>query len=257
MVGWQAVKLSEPYDTVFSALVAETVATIPDDIRLARPIMVDNRASGAGAALAAGPALVAMGNGVIARNEGSGAIDVRAIKLSNSTLADNIGGGLAAASGGQVQLLNTILLRNGDFNCKLADPLARAVGSFQFPGDDCGTQVSASDPGLGTGYRPSLISAARGAGDSSTCAVDPLVAGIDLFGRARLERGSCDSGAIEEPLLRSFASSLGLGSDDAAATKLIWLLAVLALLLFLVGLIWAAKRRLRKKAREPAGSRAS
>jgi hypothetical protein len=193
---------------------------------------------------------VAIGNGLIARNQATGAargaVSATKLVLVNTTVADNPAGGLVAAAGATVRLGNTILLRNAGFNCAPGSALSDAGRNIQYPGIDCGAAVSAGDPGLDGQYAPGLISAARGAGDTGMCAADPQVRGVDLFGKARLERGRCDVGAIERPLPQTIAAALGLGSGPGAVPGLLWLLVLLVILLFLLGLLWTALRRRRR-----------
>jgi predicted outer membrane repeat protein len=254
---WRAAVLPDPYGGVFDALVGATQPNQPDSIALARPILVDNRAGSRGAALAAGSAAVAIGNGLIARNQvtaapSGGAVSGAKVTLVNTTLADNPAGGLVVAAGATARLGNTILLRNAGFNCALGGTLSDAGRNIQSPGNDCGAAVGARDPGLDGQYAPGLISAARGAGDTGMCAADPQVRGVDLFGKSRLERGRCDVGAIERPLPQTVASALGLGSGSDAVPRLLWLLVLLVILLFLLGLLWAAWRRRRRSGLPPA-----
>jgi predicted outer membrane repeat protein len=246
---WRAAALPEPYDGVFDALVGATDPNQADSMTLARPILVDNVAGGGGAALDAGSAAVAIGNGLVARNQikaaSGGALRAPKLTLVNTTVADNPAGGLAAAAGTTVRLGNTILLRNAGFNCALGGTVSDAGRNFQYPGNDCGAAVAARDPGLDSQYAPGLISAARGAGDIGMCASDPQVRGVDLRGSSRLERGRCDVGAIERPLPQTMASALGLGSGGDAAPRLLWLLVLLAIPLFLLALLWTVLRRRR------------
>jgi predicted outer membrane repeat protein len=247
---WRADDLPEPYAGVFDALVGTTQVGQPDSLALARPIMVDNRAASRGAALATGSAAVAIGNGLIARNQvtagSGGAVSGAKLTLINTTLADNPAGGLVAAATATVRLGNTILLRNAGFNCALGGALSDAGHNIQYPGNDCGAAVSARDPGIDGQYSPGLISAARGAADAGMCAADPQVRGVDLLGTPRLERGRCDVGAIERPLPESLASALGLGSGRDGVRRLWWLLVLLVILLFLLGLVRTALRRRRR-----------
>jgi len=247
---WRAAALPDPYDGVFDALVGATQPNQPDRMTLARPILIDNVAASGGAALHAGTAAVAIGNGLIARNQvkaaPGGAVSGATLTLVNTTIADNPAGGLVVAAGATVRLGNTILLRNAGFNCALGGTLSDAGRNIQYPGNDCGAAVAARNPGLDGQYAPGLISAARGAGDTGLCAADPQVRGVDVFGNSRLERGRCDVGAIERPFPQAMASALGLGSGRHAATKLLWLLVVLVILMFLLGLVCVAWRRRRR-----------
>lgn len=254
---WRAAGLPEPYGGVMDALVGATVPAQPDSLALARPILVDNHAGSRGAALAAGSAAVALGNGLIARNRltgalGGGAVSGATVTLVNTTVADNPAGGLMVATGA-ARLGNTILLRNAWFNCALGGTLSDAGHNIQFPGNDCGAAISARDPGLDGQYAPGLRSAARGAGDTGMCAADPRVRGVDLFGKPRLERGRCDVGAIERPLLETAAAALGLGSGRGAVPRLLWLLVVLVILLFLLSMVWVAAWRRRRRRSGPGG----
>jgi hypothetical protein len=248
---WRSEALPEPYGGVFDALVANTLPGQPDSIALSRPILVDNTAGTRGAALAAGSATVAFGNGLIARNRitgtaSGGAISGVIVTLVNTTVADNPAGGLLVATGATARLGNTILLHNVGFNCSLGGALSDAGPNFQFPGSDCGAVASARDPGLDGQYAPGLISAVRGAGNTGICAANPQVGGVDLFGRPRLQGGRCDVGAIEAPLPQTIAAALGLGAGAKAVTRLWWLLLLLFVLFFLLALLWAWRRRRRR-----------
>jgi predicted outer membrane repeat protein len=249
---WSAAEFADPYGGVLQELIGATEPGKPDTIALARPIVVDNVAGTRGAALAMGSAALAIGNGLIARNQaktpsGGTVTGAKLTTLINTTVADNPAGGLVTAPGGTVRLGNTILLRNASFNCALGGGILSDKGrNLQYPGNDCGATVGAGDPGLDGQYAPGLISAARGSGDIGLCAADPQVGGVDLFGKPRLERGRCDIGAIEQPLPQTFASALGLGSGPNAVPRLLWLLLSLVILLFLLGLLWVSWRRRRR-----------
>lgn len=249
IAGWQALVLPAPFDGVLPALAASTAAPPADVLALARPILVDNTAA-LGPAIAAGTARVEIGNGLVARNGPAGttgAIHGASIMLANTTVADNPAGGLAGPSGTAVavRLGNTILLRNTGFQCAPGTAAASLGGNLQYPGSDCGGSATAREPGLGGAYRPGLASAARDSGVTALCTSHALVASVDLFGRARLQRGRCDAGAIEEPLPQSLAAGLGAGPGPAGTARLLVLLFMLALLLFLVGLWWSMRRRRR------------
>ena len=247
---WRAADLPEPWGGVFDALVAATRPGLADTISLSRPIMTDNIAGTRGAAIAAGSAAVAIGNGLIARNQvksgSGGAISAAKLTLTNTTLADNPSGGVVAAVAATVRIGNSILLRNEGFNCSLGGSVSDAGHNMQYPGADCGPAVGARDPGLDGQYAPGLISAARGAGDTGMCAANPQVLGVDLYGRPRLQGGHCDVGAIEQPLPPAVASALGLGSGPDAVPRLLWLVFFLVILLFLIGLFWVVLRRRRR-----------
>lgn len=247
IAGWRALVLPVPFDGVLAALADSTAAPPADVLALARPILVDNTAALA-PAIAGGTATIEIGNGLVARNGPAGAtggIQGASILLVNTTVADNPAGALAGPSGtaATVRLGNTILLRNGGFHCAPGTAAASLGGNLQYPGSDCGGSATAREPGLGADYRPGLVSAARDSGVTALCTSHALVASVDLFGRARLQRGRCDAGAIEEPLPQSLAAGLGAGTGPAGTARLLVLLFVLALLLFLVGLWWSMRRR--------------
>ena len=250
---WRAGELPEPYGGVFDALVASTQLGPADSMMLARPILVDNRAGSRGAALALGAATVAIGNGLIARNQsaaaGGGAVSGVNLTLVNTTLADNPAGGFITAAGSTVRLGNTILLRNAGFNCKPGGTLLDMGRNLQYPTSDCGAAAEARNPDLDGQYAPGLVSVARGTGNTGLCAADPQVRVVDLFGKPRLARGRCDRGAIEQPLPEAMASALGLGSGREAVPRLLCLMVVLILTLFLLGLLWAVLRRRRRRFR--------
>lgn len=253
IAGWQALALPAPFDGVLAGLAAHTAATPADMLALARPIFVDNTAA-VGPAIAAGGATVEIGNGLVARNGpagATGAIAAARLVLVNTTVADNPAGGVAGHAGAPptVRLGNSILLRNGPFQCAPGTAPASLGGNLQYPGNDCGGSASARDPGLGDDYRPGLAGAARNSGVTALCTSHALVASVDLFGRARLQRGRCDAGAIEEPLPQSLAAGLGTGTGPGGQGRLLVLLFVLAILLFLLGLWWSMRRRRCRRAR--------
>ena len=249
---WSAEPLPGPFGNVVQALLDNTDPNQADTLTLARPIMVDNVAASRGAALATRAASVTIGNGLIARNQlktaAGGALNsTKFVALVNTTIADNPAGGLVTAPGATVRLGNSILLRNANFNCSLSGgALSDRGDNFQYPSNDCTASIAVSDPGLDDQYAPGLISAARGAGNIALCAADPQVRGVDLFGRSRLQRGRCDAGAIERPLPETLASALGLGTGPKAVPRLFWVLLVIIVLLFLLGLIWAIIWRRRR-----------
>ncbi len=248
---WRGAPLAEPYGGVFDDLVSATQENQADSIALARPILVENHASGPGAALATGTASVVIGNGLIARNQSTGAAAAGAVSatklvLVNTTVADNPGGGIAAGPTAAIRLGNTILLRNSEFNCAPGFSVSDAGNNLQYPHDSCGGAIAARDPGLDSQYAPGLVSAARAAGNKLLCAADPEVEGVDLMGNARL---LCDVGAIERPLPQAMASALGLGGGSRGLTRLVRLLVLLCLLLFLLGFLWAVLNRKRRRLR--------
>lgn len=257
---WRAADLPDPYVNEFRTLADVTQPNQPDTLTLSRPILVDNRASSRGAALATGSALVAIGNGLVARNQitgapGGGALTATKLTLANTTVADNFSGGLAGTAGATARIGNTILLRNSGFNCAPGTTLSDGGSNLQYPGTDCGGAAGGRDPGLDSQYAPGLISAARGIGVTRTCVADPQVQGVDLLGTARLQRGKCDTGAIERPLPQTVASALGLGSSTHSVERLLWVLVFLVILLFLLGLVWAVwwRRRRHRKVPQAAG----
>ena len=261
VAGWQAVELAAPHDGVFDGLVATTSPAAPDRLLLSRPIMVGNVAGGPGAALAAGPAAVVIGNGLLTGNRGTatggtsgGTLSGTQLTVVNATLADNPAGGISGGTGAAVRLGNAILLRNAAYNCAVSGTLSDAGGNLQHPGIDCGVAAASQDAGLDSRYAPELLSAARGAGQVALCAADPQVRGVDVFGNPRLARGRCDVGAIEVPFPESMASALGVPRGQQAVARLVWLLVLLALLLFLLALGWAwwRRRRHRHHRRKPA-----
>lgn len=248
---WNAASLADPYRSVVPALVSISDSSPRDTLALARPILVDNVTGVRGAAVAASAASVAIGNGLIARNNvktwGGGSLNTaKLIALVNTTVADNPAGGLTLAPGGSAELGNAIFLRNSNFNCLSSSGTAKITdrgGNLQYPSSDCSASIAVRDAGLDDQYTPSLTSAARVAASPSMCASDPEVLGVDLLGRTRLIRGRCDSGAMELPLPDTVAASLGLGAGVLAVRKLFWLLLLISLLLFLLGFFWKFRRR--------------
>ena len=251
IAGWRAFGLAPPHDQVLGGLEAATDQA-PDILSLARPIFVDNQA-GNGAAVLGGSADVRLGNALLVRNgmedgSASGAILIGdRISLANSTLVQNWNPALALQPAATVRLANSILSNNRGGNCMLSGAPVLVGANLQYPGQSCGTAVTSNDPGLGADYVPGPLSPARGSGDIGTCAADPVVRGVDLYGEARLKGGRCDLGAIERDLLSTLAAGLP-GDDDLRAKRhclILILLIVFVLVLLLVLLLLIRRRRRR------------
>jgi predicted outer membrane repeat protein len=247
---WRAMTLPPPHHQVFSALEASSHAGV-DVLSLSRPILVDNQAQ-TGAAILGGLADARIGNGLIVRNgiaggsPGGAVLTGSRLILANSSIIDNRSPALVVQPGAQIILANSIVAGNRGGNCASNGVPTQLASSMQYPGQSCGTAIASSDPGLGGDYAPELFSAARGAGNLGTCAADPLVRGVDLYGNPRLKGGRCDIGAVERDRLDTVAAGLPFGKDQNA--RKCWLL-VIFLLIFLIVLIlmFLLCRRLRRK----------
>lgn len=191
------------FGSVFTELDALTVQ-VPDSLRLARGVFVENRARARGAAVHGGVAPVALGSGLLVRNvievPGDGATleSAGGLELANVTIADNEAGGAALHPGpGRAEVRNTIVLRNAQYGCRIpASAMQSPIANLQFPGSDC-PGAALHSPDLGANYKPALGSPAGLSGHIETCLAAPLVAGVDLAGATRGNRGICAAGAYE------------------------------------------------------------
>jgi len=200
---WQSFSLPPDFAQAAKDLVAMTAAA-PQSLTLARGVFVDNIAQQQGAAIGAGPARVALGNALVARNRlrttsaMGAAIEAQEFDVANGTVIDNVSGGLRLlAGGGKASIQNTVLLRNGTYGCQLpGSQLVTATGSVQFPSADC-AGVPVADPQIDDTYRPVLDGLASHAGNLAICISASLVAGLDLNSVSRGTRGTCAAGAYE------------------------------------------------------------
>lgn len=248
---WTAVELPAEFASVFAELDAMTLPSA-QALRLARGVFIENRARTEGAAVHGGTALVALGSGLLARNvvevTGAGAAveSARALDLANVSIADNAAGGVRLQpGGGSAELRNTIVLRNAHFGCRIEAGSMRApAANLQFPSTDC-TGAATRDPALAATYKPELGSHAGIAGNMEACLTAPLVAGVDLVGVGRGNRGICAIGAYEaDPRV-----------DDVTGWPLLrypWLRwVVLLIFLLFLWLGWCVMRRRRKRCLKP------
>jgi hypothetical protein len=162
------------------------------------------------------------------------------LELTNTTIADNHTSGLASPAGAALTLLNVVIARNAGANCDLQGTVPAGTNNLQYPNASCGAAPS-QDPGLTDDYEPSSGGAANGAGDVTACLTNPLIAGVDLKRRPRLQEGRCAIGALEltppPPLLAGLPFGLGLPEH---ATLFFYLLLLLLLLVFLL-MFWTLR----------------
>lgn len=245
IASFHAAALPAPFDSIDQAMSANTEPQLPDALTLTRSVLVDNHAGDSGAALAAADAETSVGNSIIARNNATGAAVTGAkLRLINTVIADNAAPGIQTEPGGTVTLGNSVVLGNNPVNC-VSGTAPEVLGqNMQYPGSECGSQIQATNPGLDGTYAPGLISAARNAGDVGLCISEPTVAGIDLNGQTRVSADrQCAVGAIERDRLDSVATALTFGHTTDFQRCLMWLLIVLLMIAFIVGLVWFKKRR--------------
>ncbi|MEZ0168342.1 hypothetical protein [Microvirga sp. TS319] len=248
---WRAAPLSVPFSRAFDGLIDQTEAA-PDRLTLARGTIVGNQSGSQGAAVDGGTGEIALGNALIVRNAVTdadpigGAIFGTRLSLANATVADNEAAGITlAGSSAALTLTNTILSRNARGNCH---PQGGAIGlgaaNLQDVDNGCSPALPVADPGLQPDYTLAWGNPARSMGETSVCAGDPLVRGIDLRSNARLAHGTCSLGAFEADLRRELIGNLPLATDDGQRHPwLFWLV----LLLFLLGLFLGFHLRRRCK----------
>ncbi|MGV9868907.1 hypothetical protein [Rhodococcus koreensis] len=245
IASWRAATLPEPYSGVLDAMSANTEPRPPDKLTLTRSVLVDNHADGSGAALAGADAETSVGNSIIARNSAASGATVTGsqLRLVNTVIADNAAPGIQETPGGTIAIGNSVILRN-TANCGPGTQPAILGPNMQYPGSDCGSQIQTVDPGLDATYAPALVSSARDGGDVSLCISEPTVASIDLNGRTRIAADQkCSIGAIERDLVDSIAATLTFNQKQGFGHCLMWLLLILMLLAFIVGLIWRIRKR--------------
>lgn len=251
---WTAVALPAEFASAFAELGAMTGPSA-QALRLARGVFIENRARTEGAAVHGGAAAVALGSGLLARNvleaPGTGAAveSARALHLANVSIADNAAGGVRLHAGGSAaELHNTIVLRNAQFGCRIdAGAMRSPAANLQFPGTDC-SGAALRDPVLAATYKPQAGAHAAVAGHMEACLTDPLVAGVDLAGVARGNRGTCAIGAYEaDPRM-----------DEVSGWPLLrhpWLRWLLLLLFLVFMWLGACLVRRRRKRTSPDGGR--
>jgi predicted outer membrane repeat protein len=235
----------EPYkkQTMYGALirfannVAESdggaIAVGDARIALSRSLFVGNTARGEGGAVSAkgfGWTSARFGNILMVRNvaQKGGGYFGGPVDVVNSTLADNVGGGIRLRappffrSRPSLTIRNTIVLNNGR-NCPDPEDNALVVDlgeNIQFPGDDCGATITQADPALDSMYVPAMGSPARFAGDNKTCIEHELVAAKDVFGDSRPTGPRCTIGAIERDAERHALHALR--SNREMSTSPLW-----------------------------------
>ncbi len=246
---------SAPDATSDAALALTSITSLmqpaTDRLTLGNGVFLDNRAA-QGAAIDGGTASVALGNGLVARNQASGlgaSLRSEGLRLVNTTVAENRGlGVLLSSAAGSLLLSNAIIANNTGAACQA--PVARIIvqgANLQFPGDSCGPAIPSLAPGLDAGFKPGLGSPARVDGAIEACMTDPLVLARDLHGNARGARGVCAIGAIEDMHFADEARQ-ALSTDDGERNLWFWLLLLLLLLVFLCALRCGWKRARRKRA---------
>jgi hypothetical protein len=199
-----------------------------------------------------GTGKVGLGNALVVRNVVSGADPVGGaifgtrFSLANSTIADNEAAGITLSGpSAALTLANGILSRNARGNCHpQGGTIEFGAAVLQDVDEGCSPAISVADPGLQPDYTLGLTSPARSAGETSVCAGDPLVRGIDLRGNARLTGGTCSLGALEADLRRELIGDLPFATNDGQRYPwLFWLLLLLFVLGLALGFHW--KRRLK------------
>ncbi len=153
-----------------------------------------------------------LANSLIARNGSRDAVLFgNAMQIVNSTIADNVGGGIVNRRGmliaGRVtaedyaiRLSNSLVFANGGSNCT-GDIFMDEGHNVQFPDTSCGASIIVAYPWLDGRYAPYDWSPARFGGDDAICAAAPI-GGFDLFGERRAQSGSCSIGAVEQSVDR-------------------------------------------------------
>ena len=179
-------------------------------LRLTRGTFIRNRAGQSGGAIYAYIAshpfrnlvTTTLANILIAQNEapkGAG-IYGSAVRLVNSTIADNTGPGVDAGDSAvspAITLTNTLIATNTGGECRGSLPTSFALDgpNLQFPSASC-PGVPVGDPYLDPVYAPVLGSPALGAADLRVC-LDAPVNARDAIGEPRPQGRGCSLGAIE------------------------------------------------------------
>lgn len=251
--------LPQEYAGIFPEITAQTQNT-GESFELSRGAFLENQARAEGAAIHASDAPFKLGNALVVRNvvtaptEGNGAaVQGAELSLTNTTVAQNQGGGVKLdGAARRLVLANTIVAGNAAYGCSAPpDKLDARPANLQYPVQDCGTSIPVRDAQLDGEYAPSLTSPARNGGDLSGCMSDLLVAGIDLHGRSRGNRGACAIGAVEPDQKDDPVTGWSPdGSEGPGFTRLVfWLLLIILLLGFFFGFWWVRRCRRRKKKR--------
>jgi len=153
-----------------------------------------------------------LANSLIVRNRSRDAVlYANAMQIVNSTVADNLGGGIVTQRGmliiGRItaenyaiRLSNSLVFANSGGNC-IGDIFMDEGHNLQFPGASCGATIGIAYPWLDQRYAPYDWSPARFGGDDAICAATPI-GGLDLFGERRAQSGSCSIGALEHSIDR-------------------------------------------------------
>jgi predicted outer membrane repeat protein len=154
-------------------------------------------------------------NSLVVKNsapEGAG-IYGSAMRVVNSTIADNIGSGIsggAARVRPAITLTNTLVTRNSGGECAPpsgSDGEIVANGpNLQFPSSSC-PGITVADPTLDPLYSPVVGSPALAAADLNVCKSDPVSA-RDVFGEPRPQGKGCTIGAVENAVDRLVFSRL-------------------------------------------------
>lgn len=225
-----------------------------ESLAFSRALVVDNVATSIGG-IEAGPAVVELGNSILARNSVTGGSPRNSalsasgpVRLVNVTIADHPGGGVALEGAGTLALTNSILTDNAGGACVgAAGKISSSVASIQYPGGACGSTIASEDPDLGSGFRPGMFSPARDTGVPAACMAEPVRA-MDIYGSKRLAKGTCSIGAVEADLERDISRAL----PPALATHFdlglwFWILLLILLLALIIGLLIGCARKRRKK----------
>ena len=200
-------------------------------LRASRVTLIRNRAGQAGGAIHAyiashpyhGLVTSTIANALIVQNEaprGAG-IYGGALRLVNSTVADNTGPGVDAGDSTvtpAITLTNSLFVTNTGGQCQGTAATAFAISgpNLQNPGTSC-PGVAVADPYLDPVYAPVAGSPALGAGDMKTC-LDMPVNGRDALGEPRPQgRNGCTIGAIENAVERQIWNRLIRRTDENPA----------------------------------------
>jgi predicted outer membrane repeat protein len=227
---------------------------VDESLAFSRALVVDNVAASIGG-IEAGPAVVELGNSILARNSVTGSSPRNSalsasgpVRLVNVTVADHAGGGVALEGAGALTLINTILTNNLGGACVgAAGKIAPSMASIQHPGAACGSTIATDDPALGSGFRPGFWSPARDKGVPAACMAEPVRA-MDIYGTKRLAKGLCSIGAVEADLERDISHALPpVLAKHFDLTLWFWIFLLILLLAILLGLLIGCRRRRRKK----------
>jgi predicted outer membrane repeat protein len=213
---------------------------VDGDVQIIQGVFVDNVAV-AGSAAAVN-ARSSFANTLMARNRATlgegltGATFVGAdARFVNSTIMDNVGGGIGhTTSPGSVGphpivLRNTIVAVNSGGNCQsgaglpppgtVAPNFVSEGNNLEFPTKTCAADISVAKPNLDPLYIPILGSPAKGNGHTPTCLADP-VSGRDVYGMRRPQGTSCSIGAAEGELEKNVVERLVKRGSDNNGSKI-------------------------------------